>query len=194
MWEDAVFVHLFEKYFSQKTYPWLTEQGKKIITDRAYSLMANLTGNPASDIELPGLDGKKKSLYSIQSPYVLVAIWDPTCSHCKEVVPRLDSLHAAKWKAQGVQLFGMAKETEGTKENWLNFIKEYKLNNWTHVYYSRDSEKARVDAGIPSYSQLYDVQSFPTLYLLDKDKRIIAKKVTEQQVDEILEYRQKGGK
>jgi hypothetical protein len=29
MWEDAVFVHLFEKYFSQKTYSWLTDKGKQ---------------------------------------------------------------------------------------------------------------------------------------------------------------------
>jgi hypothetical protein len=28
MWEDAVFVHLYQKYFSQKEYPWLTPQGK----------------------------------------------------------------------------------------------------------------------------------------------------------------------
>lgn len=189
MWEDAVFVHLFEKYLSQKTYPWMTEHGRKMITDRAYSLMANLTGKPAADIDLPGLDGKNKRLYDIQSPYVLVAIWDPTCGHCKEVIPRIDSLHRAKWKAQGVQLFGMAKETEGNKETWTGFIKRHKLNDWTHVYYSHASEKARTDAGTPSYSQLYDVQSFPTLYLLDKDKRIIAKKVTEKQVDEILEYR-----
>ena len=42
MWEDAVFLHLFEKYFAQKNYSWLTEAGKKTITDRAYSLMANI--------------------------------------------------------------------------------------------------------------------------------------------------------
>lgn len=194
MWEDAVFVHLFEKYLSQKTYPWMTEQGKKMITDRAYSLMANLTGNPAADIDLPGLDGKNRKLYDLKAPYVLVAIYDPTCGHCKEVIPRVDSLYRTKWKAQGLQLYGMAKETEGTKENWTKFIKEHQLNDWTHVYYSTAMEKARVDAGTPSYSQLYDVQSFPTLYLLDKDKRIIAKKVTEKQVDEILEYRRKEGK
>ena len=29
MWEDAVFVHLYQKYFSQKEYAWLTAQGKK---------------------------------------------------------------------------------------------------------------------------------------------------------------------
>ena len=65
------------------------------------------------------------------------------------------------------------------------------MNEWTHVYYSREADKARTDAGIPSYSQLYDVQSFPTLYLLDKDKRIIAKKLALDQIDEILALKAK---
>ena len=191
MWEDAVFVNLFDKYFSQKTYPWLTEQGKKIISERAYSLMANIMGNPAANVELKDVNNKPTALYDIQAPFVLVAIWDPTCGHCKEVIPRLDSLYQAKWKAAGLKLFGMARETDGTKETWLTFIKDHKLNEWTHVYYSKEDEKARVNANVPSYTQLYDVQSFPTLFLLDKDKRIIAKKVTEKQVDEILDYKLK---
>ncbi len=191
MWEDAVFVHLFEKYFSQKDYSWLTPQGKKTITDRAYSLMANITGNPAANIELKDLNDKQTSLYEIQSPFVVVTIWDPTCSHCKEMVPKLDSAYQAKWKSLGVKMFAMAKETDGNKETWTSFIKQHKLNDWTHVYYSKEDEKKRVEAGIPGYSQLYDVQSFPTVYLLDKDKRIIAKKVTLEQVNEILEYKLK---
>jgi thiol-disulfide isomerase/thioredoxin len=189
MWEDAVFVNLYEKYFANKTYPWLTEEGKKVITNRAYSLMANITGGAAADIELPDTKGAKKNLYNVQAPYTLVAIWDPTCGHCKEVLPKLDSLYQKKWKAQGMKLFAMAKETDGNKEGWLNFINEHKLNDWTHVYYSKDADKARIASGVPGYSQLYDVQSFPTLYLLDGDKRIIAKKVTEAQIEEILEHR-----
>ena len=39
MWEDKVYIHLFEKYFSQKEYPWLTEKGKKAIFDRYYSMV-----------------------------------------------------------------------------------------------------------------------------------------------------------
>ncbi|HVG40817.1 MAG TPA: thioredoxin-like domain-containing protein [Chitinophagaceae bacterium] len=191
MWEDAVFVHLFDKYVSQKTYPWLTEQGKKMITDRAYSLMANITGTPAAEIELPDSTGKKTTLYSLQSPYTLVAIWDPTCSHCKEMLPKLDSMYNARWKGMGLKIFALAKETDGTKKTWTSFISEHKLKDWVHVYYSKADDKARVDAGIPGYSQLYDVQSFPTLYLLDKDKRIIAKKVTDAQVDEILALKTK---
>lgn len=190
MWEDKVFVHLFEKYFSQKKYPWLTEAGTKTITNRAYSLMANILGTEAADIELPDTAAKTTKLYSVQSPYTVVVIWDPTCSHCKEVLPKLDSAYHAKWKNMGLKFFGMARETDGKKTDWINFVREHRLNEWTHVYYSKEDDRLRINAGIPSYSQLYDVQTFPTLYLLDKDKRIIAKKVTLEQIDEILAYRQ----
>lgn len=191
MWEDAVFVHLFEKYFSNKDYPWLTAQGKKQITDRAYSLMANITGTPAANIQLKDVQDKTTSLYEVDAPFTLVTIWDPTCGHCKEALPKLDSMYKAKWKGLGMKLFALAKETDGTKQTWLTFIQDHKLNDWVHVYYSKEEDKARIESGIPGYSQLYDVQSFPTLYLLDKDKNIIGKKLSEEQVDEILGYKLK---
>ncbi len=192
MWEDAVFVHLFEKYFAQKEYGWLTAQGRKTITDRAYSLMANIMGKPAPEIELPDSTGKMRSLYSEAASYTVVFLWDPTCGHCKEVAPKLDSLYRNKWKASGVKLFAMGKETDGNRDTWLKVIRDLKLEGWTHVYYTKEADKARIDASIPGYSQLYDVQSFPTLYLLDKDKRIIAKKLTWQQTDEVLQMKING--
>lgn len=191
MWEDAVFVHIFEKYFSQKEYDWLTPQGKKIITDRAYSLMANIMGNQAENITLPDTAGKSRSLYTDTSKYTIVCFWDPTCGHCKELLPVLDSIYRAKWKANGVRVFAVAKETDGTKKDWMDFIHAKKLDQWTHVYYSKADEKQRVDANIPGYSQLYDVQTFPTVYLLDRNKRIIAKKLTWQQTDEIMDIKSK---
>jgi hypothetical protein len=194
MWEDAVFVHLFEKYFAQRNYDWLTDKGRKMITDRAYSLMANIMGSSASEIELPDTTGKNVTLYSLDAPYTLVVIYDPTCGHCKETLPRIDSFYQARWKAEGMKVYAIAKQTENVKKSdWLSFLHERGLKGWTHVYYSKEAEQARVSANVPSYTQLYDVQSFPTLYLLDKDKRIIAKKVTEKQIDEILAQRIKTG-
>jgi thiol-disulfide isomerase/thioredoxin len=192
MWEDAIFVHLFEKYFSEKNYSWLNDNGRKMITDRAYSLMANIMGNPASDIELPDTAGKSTSLYALKADYTIVVFWDPTCGHCKEVLPKLDSFYQAKWKAAGLKIFTVAKETDGTKKDWLNFLNEQHLQEWTNVYYSKKDDKARTDAGIPGYSQLFDVQTFPTLYLLDKEKRIVAKKLTYQQIDDVWQLKSKG--
>jgi thiol-disulfide isomerase/thioredoxin len=191
MWEDKVFVHLFERFFANKTYDWLNEKGRQTITDRAYSLMANIIGSPAPEVELPDTAGAKKALYNIPSAYTLVAFWDPTCGHCKEVLPKVDSFYVNKWKAAGLRIFAVAKETEGSQKDWKDFINKNQLQEWTHVYYSKADEKARTDNGVPGYSQLYDVQSFPTLILLDKDKHIIAKKLAYDQIDEILNIKLK---
>ncbi len=191
MWDDRVFVHLFEKYFSEKNYTWLTEKGKKNIFDRAYSMMANLFGTQAADIELPDSTGKTRNLFSLTDLYTVVLFWDPTCSHCKETLPRIDSIYKAKWEPAHVKIFAVAKETDGTKKDWLNFVNDHRLDNWVHVYYSKADNDARVNNNIPSYYQLYDVQTVPTLYLLDKDKRILAKKIPFEQIDEVLQYKLK---
>jgi thiol-disulfide isomerase/thioredoxin len=192
MWEDKVYVHLFEKYFSQKEYPWLTEKGKKTIFDRYYSMAANIFGSTAADIELPDSNGKTKSLYSVTNPYTVVVFWDPTCGHCKETLPRIDSIYRAKWSGLNVKIYAVAKETDGTKKDWLSFVGQHELKGWDHVYYSKDANDARVKNNIPSYYQLYDVQVVPTLYLLDKSKSIIAKKIPFDQIDKVLDYKLKG--
>lgn len=191
MWEDAVFVHLYEKYFATNPPSWLSEQGKKTITDRAYSLMANIFGSPASEIQLPDTAGKTMSLYGVKKEYTLVVFWDPLCGHCKETLPKIDSVYTTRWKAQGLGIYAVAKENDGTKNDWLKFIREKNIGNWNHVYYSKEAEKERVNNNVPGYSQLYDVQSFPTLYLLDKEKRIVAKKLSFEQIDEILQLKLK---
>ena len=190
MWEDAVFVHLYEKYLANKEYSFLNEKAKKLVTDRAFSLMANIYGTPAADIELPDSSGKKISLYTQNVPYILVCFWDATCGHCKETLPKIDSIYRTKWKAAGLKIYAVSKQTDGTINDWKKFIAENKLE-WMNVFYSKAEEKERVINNIPGYSQLYDVQSFPTLYLLDKDKRIIAKKLTYLQMDEVLTLKMK---
>jgi thiol-disulfide isomerase/thioredoxin len=186
MWEDAIFVHLYEKYLSNKTYPWLDEKGKKLVQDRAYSLMANILGTPASDILLPNVKGQIQSLYSVNAPYTLVVFWDPTCGHCKETLPRVDSIYFKKWRGLGLQVYSVAKETSGSITDWFDFINKNQLNSWVNVYYSKSQEQSMVEDGRPGYSQLYDIVTFPTIYLLDSAKRIKAKKLSIEQIDELL--------
>ena len=78
-----------------------------------------------------------------------------------------------------------------TKEfpKWREFINKYNLQSWINVYQTEEQKKKDEDAKKPSYKQLYDVTQTPTLYLLDKDKRIIAKKLTYQQMDDVLQMK-----
>ena len=46
-------------------------------------------------------------------------------------------------------------------------------------------------ANRPSYRQLYDVYQTPMIYLLDKDKNIVAKKLSYEQLDQFLDVNNK---
>ncbi len=184
MGQDAVFVHLFEKYINTGKADFFSKEYKEFTTRRAYSLMANLIGNPAAELNMVDTTGKATPLYKIQSDYTVICFWDPTCSHCKEVVPKVDSIYNAKWKNEGVSLYGV--KTDGAKEEWTKFIRDNKLKGWHHVYQLPEEHEKEIKESRAGYKQLYDVYQTPLLYLLDKDKRIIAKKLTYLQIDEVI--------
>lgn len=185
MGQDKVLVHLFEKYHSKGISNWLNEKQLEAISNRAYMVMSNLIGEPAANLEMTNAAGVKTPLYNIKAPFTVVVFWDPTCGHCRTEVPRLDSIYEASWKKQGVKMYGVLAETH-EKEKWAEFIKEHKLQDWVNVYQTEETRKSIEVANKPSYKQLYDVIQTPTIYLLDKDKRIIAKKLTLEQMDDVL--------
>jgi hypothetical protein len=189
MGQDAVFIHLFEKYINTGQADFFTEKYRKFVNDRAYSIMANLIGQPAANLEMTDSSGKVRSLYEVPANFVLVCFWDPTCSHCKETIPKLDSIYQAKWKYEGLQVFSVM--VDGGQENWRNFIRDHNLGDWINVYQTTAQHDAEIAAGRPDYRQLYDVYQTPEIYLLDKEKRIVAKKLTYQQVDEIINLKLK---
>ena len=186
MGQDAVFVHLFEKYHSKGVSSWLNKKQLKTISDRAYMLMANLIGEQAANLEMVDSSGKNVPLYNINSDYIVICFWDPTCGHCQKQVPRLDSIYNAKWKNEGVKMYGVLTETKDL-DLWKKFIKDKNLDNWINVYETDAQKKIMEDSKQASYKQLYDVIQTPTLYLLDKDKKIIAKKLTMEQMDDVLD-------
>jgi protein-disulfide isomerase len=193
MGQDAVFVHLFEKYHSKGLSSWLNEKQMETVSRRAYMLMANLIGAKAADLEMTDSAGKASTLYNVTADYTVVVFWDPTCGHCKEELPRLDSVYRTNWKAHNVKMYGVlsADSKEEMKPEWLKYIREHNLQDWVNVYQTRETEAANVAAQRPGYRQLYDVTLTPTIYLLDKEKRIIAKKLTWQQLDDLLQVKWK---
>jgi hypothetical protein len=52
----------------------------------------------------------------------------------------------------------------------------------------REEERRK---NMPNFRQNYDVYQTPTIYLLDKDKRIVAKKITPEQVQDFMEFQEK---
>lgn len=193
MGQDAVFVHLFENYHSKGLTSWLNEKQLDAISRRAYMVMSNLIGEKAANLDMLDAAGKPSALYDLKAEYTIVCFWDPNCGHCKEEVPRLDSIYQASWKKHDVKVYAVLTpdDKENVKPEWEKFISQHKLSEWTNVYKPKEMEEAEYAAQKPGFRQLYDVIMTPTIYLLDKDKHIIGKKLTIFQLNELLEVKWK---
>lgn len=189
MGHDAVFVHLFNKYHSKGLTPWLNEKQHETISRRAYMLMANLIGEQAANLQMIDTAGKLTPLYSVDADYTVVVFWDPNCGHCKEEVPRVDSIYRANWKQHNVKIYGVlsADSKDEVKSAWTKYIEEHNIGEWINVYQTKAMKEAEEAAGQWGYHQLFDITTTPTLYLLDKEKRIIGKKLTWEQINDLLE-------
>jgi hypothetical protein len=65
------------------------------------------------------------------------------------------------------------------KKEWTDFLTEDKLYDWVNAWDpTRDSH----------YWEFYDTSVTPGVYLLDKDKKIIAKKIDAKSLDKILDF------
>lgn len=191
MGQDAVFVHLFNKYHSKGMTSWLNEKQQQAISKRAYMLMANLIGEQAANLKMIDTSGKLTPLHSVVADFTVVCFWDPTCGHCKEEVPKVDSIYHANWKQHNVKIYGVlsAEIKDDIVSTWKQYIKEHSLGDWINVYQTNEMKAAEEAAGEWGYHQLFDITTTPTLYLLDKDKRIIGKKLTWDQINDLLQVK-----
>lgn len=190
MGQEKVFLFLFDKYYSKGDTLWLSEKQKRYIFDRAYSLMANQLGEPAPQLQMLDSSGKQVSLYNIAAPFTFISFWDPHCGHCKEMIPRVDSIYKAKWKDLGVKMIGVNVDADAVAD-WKKFINENSIKNWVHIYQSKAMKDEEAKKGLPNFRQLYDVFKTPTFYLLDDQKRIIGKMLTIEQFDDVIKAKLK---
>jgi thiol-disulfide isomerase/thioredoxin len=191
MGQDKVFVYLFENHYLKGDTTILSEKDKETVFKRGWSLIANILGKEAAPMVMNDTIGKQVGLYDLKAAYTLVVFWDPNCGHCKTEIPRVDSIYRAKWKALGLKIFAVNVE-DGALPAWKEFINKHDLKNgWTHVYEPKAVKHAQEAAGVANFRQLYDVYKTPTLYLLDGQKRIIAKHLDVFGFDQVLNARLK---
>ena len=96
-----------------------------------------------------------------------MVFWDPGCGHCKKELERINVF----WKEEGVKydvkVYSICTDTNLT--DWKNKIKEKQILEWINVNGTRSA--------LGNYQELYDVFSTPLIFILDQEKKIIAKKL-----------------
>ena len=173
---DAVFVHMVNNYYTKDQATWVDSVNLYKIQERARILEPILIGKPAPYVILQDTAGKWKSLYDVKAKYTLLFFWDPDCGHCQKTVPKLVDFYNKNKAKYDLEVFGANTAVE--EEKWKKFIRDKDLK-WPNVADIKTQNNFRHE---------YDVSSTPQLFLLDKDKKIIAKKLDVETLEQFLKH------
>jgi hypothetical protein len=125
----------------------------------------NRVGTKATDFRFQLHSGREGSLYKHDHAGALMLIFfDPYCESCKETLNYIRTNEQINNAIATDELQIMAIYTENNDDAW-NRTKGYLPMSWTVV---------RDKSGIVD-NELYDLKAMPTLYLLDKDNRVLMK-------------------
>ena len=186
MGQEKVFVTLFLECYLKGDTVYLDSKSRKTIIDRGYHLLWSGLNSPAQPLNLTDTSGKIVSLYDVKAKFTFIAYWSPTCGHCKQEIPVLDSIYKAKWKDLGIKVYSIISDYNQITD-FKSFVKEKDLSrDWLYVYETKEAREAVAKSGEVPFTQAYDFIQTPVFYLLDVNKKIIGKNLNIHQFDEMI--------
>lgn len=175
---DGVYVSIAQKYYCSGLVDWADSTQLAKICEDAKNMAHLRCGNPAPEIRLKNIiDSNYVTLSSVRKPFTVVYFWDPTCGNCSKMSKKLVPVYN-KYKERGLEILGVCSNPWKSVDVCQKKVKEQKMD-WINT-----SDDPYPLAVVKKY---YDLRSNPFIYLLDENKRILWKRISAEQLDEILE-------
>lgn len=194
MGQDAVVASIAEKWYIPYA-TWASKESIEKLKTEVARIKPNILGKQAPAIDLIEVTtdhflaakadtaiksdvhiGSLITLNSIKAKYLILAFWESDCGHCQKEIPILYDTIYQNLKAKDVKVVAvhMVGSVEG-KRKWVDFVNDHHLYGWINA-----------TPGNLDYKDLYNVYTTPTIYILDENKKILAKKIGVHQAEEII--------
>ncbi|MDA3865857.1 MAG: DUF5106 domain-containing protein [Salinivirgaceae bacterium] len=178
---DQIIVHLAENYYLNGRATWVSDEYLDKLRERVIKLKPNLIGSVAPKLDkAQSIEGYFYPLHEVEAKYTVVAFYEPSCGHCKKEIPKMYSAVFQDLHEYNVQVY--AFYTQADQKEWQKFITDKGLTDWINVWDPQN---------FTDFRNKYDVYSTPTIYLLDSEKRIIAKRVDVETIISIIEEKER---
>ncbi|MDA3816089.1 MAG: redoxin domain-containing protein [Prolixibacteraceae bacterium] len=166
---DALFVAIADEVYLKGKAFWADSTTIQKIAEEAYLTRPNLIGKKAPELVMETPDGEYLSLHGLQADYTILIFYEYDCGHCKTEVPALYNDVFMKYLNNNIEV--LAVNMNNDKEKWEQFIEDKEIGGWNNVWDPQHNTKFRFK---------YNVKMTPMIYLLDEDKKIVAKKIDKE--------------
>ena len=150
------------------------EERKSQLQNRLEAFKKLAVGKIAPDISIPDTNGSNVNFSDIPEDYTLVFFWASWCPHCTSMFPSLSKLYeeqkSKRWEVLAVSI-------DSDREAWLD---ELRKNDFKWI------NTSEVKGWNSKIANDYNIYATPTMFLLDKDRKIIAKPLTVRELVEDL--------
>ncbi len=130
-------------------------------------------GDNSPDISLPNVNGRDIALSSISSKVVLIQFWSALNRDSRFQNQALVELYR-KYKSKGLEIYQVS--IDDNREAWITAIEQDGLS-WINVGDMKGSNKAL---------NAYNVQNIPSNYVLDSERRVVARDLLGPALDQAV--------
>jgi thiol-disulfide isomerase/thioredoxin len=164
----------FGELFSKSDNQELSTYGKRIAKG---SRPPTLVGKP---LEIAGttLDGNKFDLSEYKGKIVVVDFWATWCPPCRAALPGLMKLHE-RFHKQGLEVVGVSLDQDVDKLG--AFVEENKLP-WINLVGEREGDEMKFPL-----AEKYEIDAIPSMFLVGKDGKVLARDLSEKELEKKLE-------
>lgn len=143
--------------------PWYDSITKAKARGYLYLQTQNRVGSAANDFIYITPAGFKKKMYDLHSDFILIYFYNPECNACKEMKEALIASTVIANKMATGELKILAVYTDREEKMWLDHLNEMP-KEWIH---GRDEDEYLFK------NSVYNLKAIPSIYLLDKDKKVV---------------------
>ena len=174
MSQDQVFVWLYDQYFSQLEIKDLNKTNLALIRDKAETFRRLALFNLAPNFAI----NDSVDLHSVESEFTVLFFFDHDCDVCHKEMQELDSVVLVHPE---VTVLAIDMNPDNPSESSGGFAIRPKGDGdlKSPILFRRITNPSEL-------IELYDIETTPLIYVLDNEKRIIAKKIRARQIPLIL--------
>ncbi len=173
MGSENIFVHIALEHYTEENAFWADSAQVARVRKRAKQLEPIMIGKKAPNLVVLDYYNNPRSLWQVDAEYTVLYFWAFDCGHCKKVTPKLKTLYE-RVHPLGVEVFAVSTKQE--EKGWRDYVDDKKLP-WINV---------NDIGGRNRIHDVYDIYSTPVIYLLDKNKEILAKRIDIATLKKIL--------